>query len=223
MRLSTRTIHSCSAGERQPAHVLQRMGSNGALMRREIIFGTGAALAMLLVAVNAPAQSLVEIAQRERARRAAIAPEDRARVYTNDDLRDSGGLTIGALPTVAAAELDAGSGWAAHGVGGNGGTTAPDAGEVLDEDDWRSRMTSAQEERARAELMAAALQNRADGLWAQFTAIDDPARRSVVERQRTEALEELERTRAEAERLDQHIRDIQEEARRAGVPPGWLR
>jgi len=71
--------------------------------------------------------------------------------------------------------------------------------------------------------MAAALQNRADGLGAQFTAVDDPARRSVVERQRAAALEELERTRAEAERLDQHIRDIQEEARRAGAPPGWLR
>ena len=53
--------------------------------------------------------------------------------------------------------------------------------------------------------------------------MDDPARRRVVERQRSEALAELERTQAEAERLQQQIRDMQEEARRAGVPPGWLR
>ena len=43
------------------------------------------------------------------------------------------------------------------------------------------------------------------------------------ERQRTEALAELERTQAEAVRLEQEIRGIQEEARRFGVPPGWLR
>ena len=84
-------------------------------------------------------------------------------------------------------------------------------------------MAAAQEARARAELTASALQNRADGLWAQFTALDDPARRRVVERQRSEALAELERTRAEAERLEQRVRDVREEARRAGVPPGWLR
>ena len=71
--------------------------------------------------------------------------------------------------------------------------------------------------------MASALQNRADGLWAQFTATDDPAQRSEVRRQRNEALAELRRTQAETERLEQEIHDAHEEARRAGVPPGWLR
>lgn len=181
-------------------------------------------LILSLAPRDAPAQSLVEIAREEKARRAAIAPEDRSRVYTNDDLRDSGGLTIGTLPSAAAPEADAGNGRAGRGI--DSGQTAgaePEAGEVPGEDDWRQRMTTAQEARARAELTAAALQNRADGLWAQFTAMDDPTRRGVVERQRTEALVELERTRAEAERLQQEIHDIHEEARRAGVPPGWLR
>ena len=40
---------------------------------------------------------------------------------------------------------------------------------------------------------------------------------------RIEALQELEHTEANVVRLDQEIRDIQEEARRSGVPPGWLR
>ena len=71
--------------------------------------------------------------------------------------------------------------------------------------------------------MAAALQNRADGLWAQFAAIDDPVRRGTVERQRLEALGALEETRAERDRLDGEIREIEDDARRAGVPPGWLR
>lgn len=195
-------------------------------MGRETIFTAAVATLLLSTAAVTPAaQSLVEIAEQEKARRAAIAPEVRSRVYTNDDLRNSGGLTIGASSAVVAQTPDAGSGRAGHGIDSDGDTTGvePAAGEVPGENDWRTRMTTAREARARAGLMASALQNRADGLWAQFTAMDDPARRGVVERQRTEALEELERTRAEAERLDQQIRDIEEEARRAGVPPGWLR
>ena len=42
-------------------------------------------------------------------------------------------------------------------------------------------------------------------------------------RSQGEALEELDRTNAEIQQLDQDILDIQEEARRARVPPGWLR
>lgn len=192
-------------------------------MKRETIL-TGAVLMSTLAATGAPAQSLVEMARRETVRRAAIAPEDRSRVYTNDDLRDSGGLTIGVLPSAAATEADSGSGRAGHGVGaGRDDGAGPEAGDIPGEEEWRARMTTAQAARTRAELTASALQNRADGLWAQFTAMDDPARRRVVERQRSEALAELERTQAEAERLQQQIRDMQEEARRAGVPPGWLR
>ena len=193
-------------------------------MKREIIMTAGAVLMPTLAATVAPAQSLVDLARQEQARRAAIAPADRARIYTNDDLRDSGGLTIGVLPSAAVTEPHAGSGRAGPAVGaGQDDGAEPQAGDVPGEDEWRARMTTAQEARARAELTASALQNRADGLWAQFTAMDDPARRGVVERQRTEALAELERTQAETERLQQEIRDIHEEARRAGVPPGWLR
>ena len=71
--------------------------------------------------------------------------------------------------------------------------------------------------------MAAALQNRIDGLWAEFTARDNPIQRSDIERNRNDAIRELERTEAEVDRLHQGILDIQEEARRSRVPPGWLR
>lgn len=194
-------------------------------MRCEIVAAAGTALVLTLTPCAAPAQSLVELARQERARRAGIAPEARSKVYTNDDLRDSGGLTIGAAPQAAEPETDAGSGHAGQesGSDGDGHGTQAEAGEVLDENGWRARMTAAQEARERAALVASALRNRADGLWAQFTAMDDPARRRVVERQRTEALAELEDTQAEADRLEREIQDIREEARRAGVPPGWLR
>src|SRR5450756_2400479 len=40
---------------------------------------------------------------------------------------------------------------------------------------------------------------------------------------RQKALAELERVKTEIEKLTKQIADIEEEARRAGVPPGWLR
>ena len=60
------------------------------------------ATALLLAAEASGQTPLVDAARRERARRAAIPPDQKARVYTNDDLRDSGGLTIGILPSPAA-------------------------------------------------------------------------------------------------------------------------
>ena len=105
--------------------------------------------------------------------------------------------------------------------------TAEGAGETpgatTDESQWRNRISAVRQARERAQLMAEALQNRVDGLWAEFTNRDDPAQRTVIGESRQAALEELENTSAEIEDLTQQIADIREEARRANVPPGWLR
>ena len=74
-----------------------------------------------------------------------------------------------------------------------------------------------------AERRNADLQTRVNRLWADFTARDDPAQRVAIEQDRLAALAELEETRAEADDLARAVDDVREEARRAGVPPGWLR
>ena len=171
--------------------------------------------ATALLSTNALAQSLAEIARQEKARRAAIT--EKAKVYTNDDLRGGGRLTTGSSrpDSPVAPDPERGAADAALETG--------EAGGVGDEASWRARITAAREGSQRADLMAAALQNRVDGLWAEFTAMDDPAQRALVEQERIEALNELENVQGELERLDQEIRDIEEDARQAGVPPGWLR
>ncbi len=183
---------------------------------------------MLTVTVTASAQetSLAAVAKQERARRASIG--EKSKVYTNDDLRGGPRLTTGTPPLSAPSPLTAPS------IEPAGPNTTPSAdAAALDgldgteteqgEEYWRNRIMTARDERRRAELMAAALQNRVDGLWADFTARDDPFQRAEIGQDRIEALEELEQTKADVLRLDQEIRDTQEEARRAGVPPGWLR
>lgn len=166
----------------------------------------------LPIAAPAAAQPpLAEVARAEQARRASIS--EKSRVYTNADLTETRRLTTAVAARRAPDSV----------TDEAGGTPAEDAVEERDETWWRERIIGARDARQRAELVAAALQNRVDGLWAEFTARDDPAARASLERDRLAAIAELEQTRGELERLDEEIAGIQEEARRAGAPPGWLR
>ncbi len=171
-------------------------------------------IAVLLIAAPALAQPpLAEVARKEAARRASIS--EKSRFYTNDDL--TGGLRLtAAAPRRPVAE----SGDPAPPTGA---ATNEAVGEPRDEAYWRDRISVARDARQRAELLAEALQNRVDGLLAAFTARDDPAQRAGLERDRAEALSELEATRTEIDRLTGEIAAIREEARREGVLPGWLR
>ena len=56
-----------------------------------------------------------------------------------------------------------------------------------------------------------------------FVNRDDPAQRAKLEADRKTALAELERVKKELETQTKGIAAIEEEARRAGVPAGWLR
>jgi hypothetical protein len=72
-------------------------------------------------------------------------------------------------------------------------------------------------------MFAEALQSRINGLTADFTSRDDPAQRAVVANDRQKALAELDRVKNDITQQTKAIADIQEEARKGGVPPGWLR
>ena len=191
---------------------------------KPVALGCAVGLLVALCASQAAAQSLAEIARQEKLRRAALAEnaaaEDAApKVYTNADLRGGGRLTTseGPVPPAAAA------GAADTAATPPAEDAAQTAGASTAEDQWQNRINAVRQARDRAELMAEALQNRVDGLLAEFTSRDDPAQRAVIGQDRQAALEELENTRAEIDDLARQIADIQEEARRASVPPGWLR
>jgi hypothetical protein len=76
---------------------------------------------------------------------------------------------------------------------------------------------------SRAQIFAEALQSRINVLSADFVNVDDPAKREVVAAERQKALAELDRVKAEIQKHQKQIVAIQEEARRAGVPAGWVR
>lgn len=172
------------------------------------------------------AQSLADVARTEEARRKAVKAVEKApaKVYTNDDLR--GVPSIAATPAAGGSAADADAAADADTDAEAADEAEPEAtddGTPRDEKFWRERITAARDALARNKVLADALQSRINALNADFVNTDDPAQREVVEANRATALAELDRMNKEIETQTRAIAGIEEEARKAGVPPGWLR
>ncbi len=176
---------------------------------------------VLASAAAASAQSLADVARREEERRKAV--KGSGKVYTNDALIPDPGST-GAAPTAPPAVQPETPAPAA------GAPAAPKpeepgaAGELpKTEAEWRKRVAGEREALSRAQIFAEALQSRINVLSADFVNRDDPAQRDSVAVERQKALAELDRVKQEIQQHQKAITTIQDQARRAGVPAGWVR
>lgn len=184
-----------------------------------LLSATGLAAALV---VTAGAQSLGELAKREEARRKAIKTP--GKVLTNDTIRSTVPSSAPAAPpSTPAQQAPASSTPGAAAPAGTAEKPKPEADPKAQETAWRQRMTAARDSLQRSQMFAEALQSRINGLTTDFTSRDDPAQRAVIANDRQKALAELDRVRNDITRQTKAIADIQEEARRGGVPPGWLR
>jgi hypothetical protein len=183
---------------------------------------------------GAPAQSLGDVARKEQARRKGTpSTQGSGKVYTNDDLKGAPAPAASAPSTAPGTTPDAKADGAKpgdaktadaksdDGKAAKGDAKASDAKN--DEASWRKRRLAIQEAIDRAKTFAEALQSRINGLTADFAARDDPAQRAAVGNERQKALTELDRVKKEIEQHTKALADLQEEARKSGVPAGWLR
>lgn len=161
-------------------------------------------------AALAQGPTLAEIARKEQERRKTLMGP--AKVYTNKDLpTPAAPPAAAALPPATPPATDAGAGKA---------TAKKDE---KDEAWWRARMAQAREEVRRNEMFAEALQTRINSLSADVINRDDPGQRAKLSDDRQKAVAELERVKLEIDNGKKQIGIIEEEARVASVPPGWLR
>jgi hypothetical protein len=182
-------------------------------------------LAGVIVALAVPvcAQSLGELAKKEQERRKSLPAAKK--VYTDDDLKKiaaASGISTDqpAKPADGTKGTDAGT----SGDPAKTGDKDKDKAEAPPtEAQWRARMTGARDTLRRSEMFAEALQSRINGLTADFTARDDPYQRAQIADDRQKALAELEQVKKDVETSKKAITDIEDEARRANVPPGWIR
>jgi hypothetical protein len=185
---------------------------------------TVAAFAGFLASAWAPlaGQSLGEVARQEAERRKHIATE--SKVYTNKDLQGVPPATVPPATTGAPTAPVTGDQDAAAKEAMAGMSKAPEAERpVRDEEYWAGRMKALRETLARNEVYLEALQSRVNALTTDFVNRDDPAQRAVIAGDRQRALAEFDRLKAQIEADRKAIADLEREARRADVPPGWLR
>ena len=174
------------------------------------------------------AQSLADLAKKEEERRKEM--KGPTKVITNKDLAPVPNGTTPAPADGAAVPATPASGGAAKDAKG-----AKDAKDAKDEKDakanepgkdkayWAGRLKGLQETLDRDQTYADALQSRINALTTDFVNRADPAQRSVIERDRQRSLAELAKLKEQIQKDKKALADLDEEARRAGVPPGWLR
>ena len=170
---------------------------------------------ILFAAATASAQSLADVARQEEARRKGVAGA--GKVYTNEALQPEPPPSPGSVPaaTPAAPATPAG--------GDKPADPAAPGATPKTEAEWKKRIADERDALSRAQIFAEALQSRINVLSADFVNVDDPAKRDVVAAERQKALSELDRVKTEIQAHQKKITDIQTEARKAGVPAGWVR
>jgi hypothetical protein len=164
---------------------------------------------ILLVAASltttAGAQSLGEVAERTNKERKG---KPVGKVYTNDDL----GAEHAAPPPAAAAPA----------------STAAAASPAQTMDPavrWRRDAKARRDAISRAEAKIATIQARLDAMMVDLnpTNVGDPNRLQTLEADKAKAQADLDAVKDELAQARQGLEDLEESARKAGVPPGWLR
>ena len=163
---------------------------------------------MSCTAAGASAQ-LGEVARKEAERRKTVTSS--SKTYTNESLK----------PAPQPSSAPASSTPAASTLPPPNASGDP-SDRKKDEALWRERIRGEREALERAKTFAEALQSRINALNTDFVNRDDPVQRSGIAAEH-KALAELERLKKEIEQHTKAIATIQEEARRAGVPAGWVR
>ena len=186
-----------------------------------------AALVFIGVANVAAAQSLGDVAKKEEQRRKTVKS---GKVYTNDELKREPTPSVPASASTGTTSTPSASSTPAPAPASSGNNAGKDdsankdgSADKSDEKTWRKRITNARESLQRSQAFADALQSQLNALSTDFVNRDDPIQRQQIANKRDGVVSELDRVKKEVAAQTKAISDIQEEARRANVPAGWVR
>jgi hypothetical protein len=188
-------------------------------------------MALAASALPAFAQGLGDVAKKEEERRKGIAAP--AKVYTNQDLAavpesatvppSPSATDASTKPDQDKAKEDKAKEKDPKDKGAAKDQDPKDKGSAKDQAYWAGRRKTLQDQLDRNSTLADALQSRINALSADFVNKDDPAQRRVIAQNRDKASAELTQLKLQIGKDQKALADLDEEARRAGVPPGWLR
>ena len=171
---------------------------------------------VLAFQASGSAQSLADVAKAEEARRKTV--KSVGKVYTTEDL-GSTPATSAAPTQPAAASISA--------AAPADPAAKPDEQKPVDptktEKYWKDRAADIQQSLSRHKLLLDALQSQVNGLKAEILSTDDPGQRGLLDARLQRAGAELQRVQQDIAKQTKAASDLQEEARKSGVPAGWIR
>ena len=164
------------------------------------------------------AQSLGDVSKQEEERRKDV--KQPAKVYTNKDLA-APPQTFATPPADATKTAPGAAAATPPAAADDKSKDAPK--DVKDQKYWSARKKELDAKLERDKVLADAMQSRINALTADFAARSDPAQRAGIERDRQRAVAELTGLQKAIKDGQKALADFDEEARKANVPPGWLR
>lgn len=213
--------------------------------RIQVVKWSAVAAGILLCVLGCSAvlsAQLGDIARKEAERRKTV--QSSGKTYTNDNIKPDPSPSIAPsdVPATAAGSSAADKSAADKSAADKSGTEKSgdekSAGDKTDkpapvstdpaerkkeEAQWRERIQNERDLLDRARSFAEALQSRINALNTDFVNRDDPQQRAKIAADRDKSLADLDRAKKEIDEHTKAITKIQEDARRAGAPAGWVR
>ena len=202
-------------------------------------------LLCVLAGTTALSAQLGDIARKEAERRKTV--KTAGKTYTNDTIAPDPSPTTAPAPSTSGASAGASSSASSADDKSATDKTATDktatdkaAADTTDkaaakpvssdpaerkkeEAQWRERVKNERDALERARSFAEALQSRINALNTDFVNRDDPQQRAKIAADRDKALADQGSAQREIAERTKKIATIQEDARRAGAPAGWVR
>lgn len=200
-----------------------------------------AALSLALAHTQLQAQSLDELAKKERERQARLK-KDAAKVFTNEDLSrfKDAPVTIPARLNTPSEPVEGAEkeGKPEAEAAGRARPASPEAKgqepEKSDEDKvtdlkgrdeayWRSTLGEARLRVKGLSDEAKVLELRLNDLYNRFYREDSPVTRERIQVEIQKTLYEIDRNKQELAQARRALEDLEQEGRKSGALPGWLR
>lgn len=190
---------------------------------KRLLVNVGLILIFFVAVSFADDSALVKAAKREKARRAKVKSE---KTFTNKDIEDFKAKNKDTEAVVEGENQGEQTGEQTEAEPAEGETTEPQAEENKGNDEkyWKDRYTDVADNLKEAEERLQNLQEEMNGLRIAYYAEQDgvagrPKINSEIEKQ----FDEIEAAKKQVEESKQALENLEEEARKAGAPPGWVR
>ena len=188
-------------------------------MKRVIAISVTLVMACASVAYSqaSATASLAEVARKEEARR-KTAKRSKL-VFTNADLGDPPPAPPSTASTTPGNVTPSNTSPTIP-----GGQAPPvNKADMKDQAYWQGRISQARTTLTRTQMFADSLQTKINSLRTDFVNRDNRVEREKIQQDLNTSLAELERLKKEIDAQQKAITAIEDEARRANVPSGWLR